>query len=300
MVKQFKFDKDKNLKPVMTGLQAHVPAPILSAYKKRLVNLTKRMTKEVERETKRLFNTKHSDDYFDAQKDDAKEAAETSSDVVIAYDESITSKTKRLMALLNKKYTKIFKDKSKLYADDMVDDLNASSLSYTKRSLKDLSGGLVIKAPAMTAALADMSAAIIQENIELITSIPEEYLKNVQGSMMRSISNGDLQGLNNTIKASGAVSERRAKNIADDQVRKGYNAITAKRLVNNGVSKFKWIHSGGGQKPRQDHVNMDGNIYSFDDLPIIDERTGERGVPGQAINCRCTMNPVIELNDSGD
>ena len=94
----------------MTGLQAHVPAPILSAYKKRLVNLTRRMTKEVERETKKLFNSKKSDDYFDDQEDATKEAAEASGDVVIAYDESITSKAKKLMSLLNKKYTKIFKD----------------------------------------------------------------------------------------------------------------------------------------------------------------------------------------------
>jgi uncharacterized protein with gpF-like domain len=44
---------------------------------------------------------------------------------------------------------------------------------------------------------------------------------------------------------------------------------------------------------------MDGKIFSFDDLPIIDRKTGERGIPGQAINCRCTMTPVYEF-DSED
>jgi uncharacterized protein with gpF-like domain len=42
---------------------------------------------------------------------------------------------------------------------------------------------------------------------------------------------------------------------------------------------------------------MDGNVYSFDDPPIIDKNTGERGIPGQAINCRCFMVPVIEFED---
>jgi uncharacterized protein with gpF-like domain len=30
-------------------------------------------------------------------------------------------------------------------------------------------------------------------------------------------------------------------------------------------------------------------------LPVIDPRTGERGIPGQAINCRCVMRPLVEF-----
>jgi uncharacterized protein with gpF-like domain len=36
-------------------------------------------------------------------------------------------------------------------------------------------------------------------------------------------------------------------------------------------------------------------VYSFDDLPVVDERTGETGIPGQAVNCRCTMSPVFDF-----
>ena len=62
-----------------------------------------------------------------------------------------------------------------------------------------------------------------------------------------------------------------------------------------GLKKFEWLHSGGGHHPRPDHVAMSGNIYSFTSLPIIDSKTGERGIPGQAINCKCVMRPVIEF-----
>ena len=42
---------------------------------------------------------------------------------------------------------------------------------------------------------------------------------------------------------------------------------------------------------------MDGNICRYDDLPVIDERTGERrGIPGQAINC-FTANKSIALRN---
>jgi SPP1 gp7 family putative phage head morphogenesis protein len=95
------------------------------------------------------------------------------------------------------------------------------------------------------------------------------------------------------------VTLRRARNIALDQTRKAYNNINKGRMQAIGVQKFEWVHSGGGQKPRELHIELDGQVFSFDDLPVIDERTGERGIPGQAINCRCTMVPVIEFETDG-
>jgi uncharacterized protein with gpF-like domain len=65
-----------------------------------------------------------------------------------------------------------------------------------------------------------------------------------------------------------------------------------------GIKKFKWRHSGGGAHPRPLHRNvLNGNIYSFDDPPVIDEKTGQRGFPGQLINCRCVMISVIEFDE---
>lgn len=50
-----------------------------------------------------------------------------------------------------------------------------------------------------------------------------------------------------------------------------------------GVKKFQWLHSAGGRDPRPLHINdypsgLNGGIFSFDDLPVIDEKTGERGI----------------------
>jgi len=90
---------------------------------------------------------------------------------------------------------------------------------------------------------------------------------------------------------------RRAKNIALDQTRKVYNSVNKGRMEALGIGKFMWHHSGGGAHPREDHIDMDGEIYSFEELPIIDPRSGERGIPGQAPNCRCTMSPVFSFED---
>ena len=65
-----------------------------------------------------------------------------------------------------------------------------------------------------------------------------------------------------------------------------------------GLNKYEWIHSGAGQQPREFHRDvLNGQIFDLDDPPIIDEDTGERGIPSQLINCRCTMRPVLEFED---
>jgi SPP1 gp7 family putative phage head morphogenesis protein len=140
--------------------------------------------------------------------------------------------------------------------------------------------------------------ATVAENVSLIKSIPAQYMKDVAGSVFRAIQTGDgLADIVPKLAEVEGVTMRRARNIALDQTRKTYNAINRERMKAVGVKKFEWIHSGGGQHPRELHMQMDGKVYAFDDLPVIDERTGERGIPGQAVNCRCTMRPIVDFGE---
>jgi SPP1 gp7 family putative phage head morphogenesis protein len=248
------------------------------------------MTKETNFEVAKFFRTGMSKEYFDA----------TDEKYYQAMDDSVGSQARMLSNYLLSKWQTIFSKKSSLYANDMYDELNKYSQKSVENSLKVLTGGLTIKSNFESAGLKEISKTIIAENISLIKSIPADYMKSINGKMMRSISTNNLQDLNDALNSYAEITEkteRKVELIANDQVRKSNNAIAASRLKTHGVKKFEWIHSGGGQKPRQLHIDMDGEIYSFDDLPVIDERTGETGLPGQAINCGCTMNPVIELDD---
>jgi SPP1 gp7 family putative phage head morphogenesis protein len=92
--------------------------------------------------------------------------------------------------------------------------------------------------------------------------------------------------------------KRHAKNVALDQTRKAYMSINTERMRDVGVSKFEWIHTGGSQDPRQYHKTvLNGNVYDINDPPVIDQRTGERGLPGLLPFCRCTMRPVVTFED---
>jgi uncharacterized protein with gpF-like domain len=93
------------------------------------------------------------------------------------------------------------------------------------------------------------------------------------------------------------MTHRRARNIALDQTRKAYNSIGKLKMQRLGVKQFQWIHSGGGQFPRESHVKISGQIFSFENVEKEQAALGvpeaDRGIPGYPVNCRCVMKPVI-------
>lgn len=146
--------------------------------------------------------------------------------------------------------------------------------------------------------------AAAQEAAALIKRVPLQYIPDVQQDVMRSITTGNgLQDLIPALEKRNVDVKNWAENVAKDQTRKAYATANRVRMQQAGVRKFKWIHSGGGNQPRTLHMRhvsaggLNGGIFSFDEPPIIDERTGERGFPGQLPYCGCTMSPVIEVDE---
>lgn len=58
-----------------------------------------------------------------------------------------------------------------------------------------------------------------------------------------------------------------------------------------GFTEFRW-NTILDTKERELHHELNGKIFRFDDPPIIDERTGQRGLPGETYNCRCGLTPI--------
>ena len=98
------------------------------------------------------------------------------------------------------------------------------------------------------------------------------------------------------------LTQKRALFIA----RQESNLLLAEYSKNNyirtGIRKFEW-QTAGDEKVRNypnnnlnggNHKYLDGQVFEFDKPPVINLITGERGLPGQAYNCRCVMVPVIE------
>lgn len=278
-ISQKKTKWTKQFKPqLLKGAPIQNNAAIEERYRKEIQKLVKRMTKEAEREITKLY-----------QSPDGK--------VFFAQDGSIASQARILMNALTNKFYDMFGRSAQLMAEKMVNQADRASKASLTNSLKDLAG-MTINTNVTSSDLKDTMKSRIAENVSLIKSIPSQYLDKIGGTVYRSITSGQgLKDLMPQIQKFGEMTETRAKTVALDQTRKAYQGITADRLNKIGVKQFIWTHSGGSRFPRVDHQEMDGNIYSFDNLPIIDKRTGERGLPAQLPNCRCIMRPVLKFDE---
>jgi SPP1 gp7 family putative phage head morphogenesis protein len=197
---------------------------------------------------------------------------------------------------LREKYEILFARLAKRATKRMVARTLKNATVTTGMSLRDMAPQLVLNPDAMTGRMQDIISASSTEAANLIKLIPTKYLGDVQNQVMRSITTGQgLKDLVPFLNDKYNQNIRHARNVAMDQTRKVYTALSAERMQQAGVTKFKWLHTGGSQHPRELHLKLDGKVFGYDDPPVIDERTGEKGLPGQAIFCRCTMRPVLSF-----
>lgn len=201
---------------------------------------------------------------------------------------------------LEDKWGKFFGKLSRNLAGRVVNRINQTSKRNLDASLKDLSGGLTIKTPKMPADMLSEMQSATRVNVGLIKSVQSLYHEKVFQAVMNNV--GDAESIkgaaeklvSKTYFIGETVSERAAF-IARDQTSKLTTATNSARMKSAGVTRFRWRHSGGSYDPRKLHLQYDGQEFDLSDPPIIDERSGERGLPGQAINCRCYMIPVIDF-----
>lgn len=134
----------------------------------------------------------------------------------------------------------------------------------------------------------------VQQNVDLIQSIPQRALGEVEG-IVRSAHAGQIrvEALRDQIMARFDVSESRAALIARDQTLKANGQLNQLRQQAVGVREYEWIASRD-ERVREDHAALDGQRFSWLEPPIVDERTGRREHPGGDYQCRCTASPVLD------
>lgn len=210
-------------------------------------------------------------------------------------DESIFEKFASLFGLLEKKYKSVFQERAEIIARKFIGNANKRSEIYVKRSLSKMAG-MAISVPVLSEPIQTVLEKSIAENVDLIRTIPKAYHDRIAKTVMGSIAKGGkgTADVFKEIKAIGMVTDRHARFIARDQNSKVNANLTTQRCKDSGIAQFKWRHSNAAEVPRKLHLHYDGMIFDLDKPPVIDDRTGERGFPGQAINCRCTMIPIYE------
>jgi SPP1 gp7 family putative phage head morphogenesis protein len=137
----------------------------------------------------------------------------------------------------------------------------------------------------------------IANNVQLITSIPEQYLTQVESIVMTNIrSGGRPSSIAKSLQQQFGVTERRAKMIARDQTAKVNGQLNAKRQQDVGFEYFIWTTSKDERvRDRHQHISekitaYGKGVYKWSNPPLSEK--GEPILCGTDYQCRCIAAPI--------
>lgn len=207
-----------------------------------------------------------------------------------AQDASPSDRIRKILDELAKRWIDRFEEYAPKLAEAYLQGMFKASDSAFRQALKEAGWTVEFK---MTPAIRDAFNASLNENVGLIRSIPEKYLQQVEGVVMRSYSAGrDLETMVKDLKQLYPGASHRAELIARDQSNKANAVVNRARQMELGITEAIWMHSHAGKTPRPDHVAADGKRYKIAEGCKID---GEYIQPGEEINCRCTCRAVLPI-----
>lgn len=142
--------------------------------------------------------------------------------------------------------------------------------------------------------IATEMAKAASANVDLIKSIPAQYLDQVREAVTGAWSDGlRWESLIAKIQHIGDVTDSRARLIARDQTSKMNAAFNEVRQMGLGIERYTWSGVKDARE-RKSHLRMEGTAQRWDAPPDVD---GERVHPGEAINCRCVALPRFDLDE---
>lgn len=218
------------------------------------------------------------------------EARYRNNEPAVAMDASAASVLRMTINKLKNQWLRNWNQGAKDLAEYFARDVSLRSDAQLKSILKK--AGISVKWK-MTPAQKDIMQATVTANVSLIKSIPQTYLNDVEGAVMRSVQTGrDLGALSKELQQKFGVTKRKAALISRDQNNKATSAFQRARQQELGITEAVWMHSHAGKVPRPSHVKMNGKKYDVSQ-GMWDDDEKAYVWPGQLINCRCTSRAVI-------
>ena len=133
-------------------------------------------------------------------------------------------------------------------------------------------------------------------NVNLIVTIPKDTLAAMNTIVEQGFYSGARhETIAKEIEHTYNVNKSHAKFIARDQLAKLNGDINRKQQSDAGVTRYIWC-TVGDQRVRDSHKKLNGKVFSWDNPPIVDEKTGRRCHPMQDYQCRCVAKPVFDID----
>ena len=135
----------------------------------------------------------------------------------------------------------------------------------------------------------------VDENIGLISTLPQDSLGEMKEIVKRGFSEGTITTeIAKELQNKYNITKRHARLIARDQIGKLYSKISQKQQTDAGCTQYTWSTSQDS-RVRDSHRHLNRTTQNWDSPPIVDERTGRRCHPGEDYQCRCVALPVFNL-----
>jgi uncharacterized protein with gpF-like domain len=259
----------KLAKPEVVLRAIPASAGVEAAYRKRLQLLLRDMAVDIRKSLKRAYRP-------------AKERLAMDDDPVVAL--------RTVMRHLGRRWERRFDQMAKEIAE-MFATRSQADLDFAFRKRLKEAGFTVSFKP--TDRMVSAYRAVVAENVALIKSVPQQFLKDVEGAVWRSaLKGGAAYDLSKEIREKYGVSARRAAFIASDQSAKARTTFEQSRRTELGITTAVWKHSHAGKVPRPTHVAMDGKKFPIA-KGMWDPAEQAFIQPGVLPRCRCTSRAVI-------
>lgn len=242
---------------------------IEARYRKHLQDMLARMAADLQKQIKRVYHP-------------AAEQIGMDDDPVV----TLRGVLRRHGKIWTKRFDRMSADVAAMFATRNQQNLD---IAFRKR-LKD--AGFTVKFRP-TERMTSAYRVVVAENVNLIKSIPQQYLKDVESSVWANVMRGsDLHALSKDLREKYGVSARRAALISMDQNSKARALFESTRRQELGITQAIWKHSRAGKSYRPSHVKMDGQKFDVG-KGMWDPDAKQWIQPGMLINCRCTSRSVL-------
>lgn len=209
---------------------------------------------------------------------------------LLASDASPVEAVRTELRKLSERWQDKFNEMAPKVAESFLKNQFQGTDSAFRQALRDAGWSIEFK---LTPAMRDAFEASLVENVGLIRSISAQYLREVEGIVMRNYTSGrNLKSMATEIRERYKVASNRAWLIARDQSNKANATVQRMRQKELGITEGIWLHSHAGKEPRPTHVAMNGKRYLIS-KGMWDSAVGKWVYPGEEINCRCVGRSVL-------
>lgn len=187
-------------------------------------------------------------------------------------------------------YADLIQPWAKSVAYYMLADVGRRNEKAWKELGKDM--GRALRVELEQAPTGMIYAALMQEQVDLITSLPKQAAQRVHQLTQTALTESSrASDIAKEILKTGAVTEARARLIARTEVARTASNLTQARARFAGSEGYIWRTSGDGDV-RDTHRHMDGKYVAWDSPPKTDKNLDPYHA-GCGPNCRCYPEPVL-------